>query len=422
MTKKLEEISRRWFLQEPAYFSLYCLQKLQENERMKCPVRCGQGMIEYNPVMLQDVPTEDLEKLLRVELIRIFLKHPYERKPDGVSNVALLLGSDAVIADQYNKNNTNTFDNLLPPSFFGLDGEQNYEFYSRRIQEMLPHDNSDNQGQGDGDGEGQGQGSGQGSSNGSQSQQDQQQGNGQGSGSNSQQKPKESDLNKAQQAAQGKADLWEEDEMKQQEINDLISGMKSWGSIPNHMVENIIASTKARIDYRKIVQGFRGSILSNERKLTRMRPNRRSGFQQMGSTRRFNTKLLVAVDVSGSINDVTLSNFYGVINKMFKYGIQEIDCVQFDCVLGEVRNIRKANRNIEVCGRGGTSFQPIFDYLKEHIYDGVVILTDGYAEHPNIDEQVKRTTNVLWVCEDEKSYEQHKNWMALSGRVCFMQL
>ena len=115
----------------------------------------------------------------------------------------------------------------------------------------------------------------------------------------------------------------------------------------------------------------------------------RTGFDQMGSAREFTTKLLVAVDVSGSISESSLSNFYSVINKMFKYGIDEIDCVQFDCELGPVKNIRKASRQIEVTGRGGTSFQPIFDYLLEHnTYDGLIILTDGYAPHPTIDDRI----------------------------------
>jgi predicted metal-dependent peptidase len=221
--------------------------------------------------------------------------------------------------------------------------------------------------------------------------------------------------------AAARSELWEEDEMRAQEINDLIDKMNSWGSIPGNVVQQIQASTKARIDYRKIMQGFRASVLSNKMRLTRMRPNRRTGFQQMGSVRRFDTKLLVAVDVSGSISDKTLSHFYSVINKFFKYGINEIDCVQFDYDLGEVKPIRKASRTVQIFGRGGTSFQPIFDYLAEHnIYDGLIILTDGGAPHPKMDDSIK--ANILWVCEDENSYNLCKDWMQLYGRVCWMYL
>ena len=95
--------------------------------------------------------------------------------------------------------------------------------------------------------------------------------------------------------------------------------------------------------------------------------------------------------------------------------------MQFDCELGEVKPLRKASRTVQIFGRGGTSFQPIFDYLVEHdIYDGLIILTDGYAPYPKVDDSLK--TNVLWVCEDEESYNQHKDWMQLYGRVCWMYL
>lgn len=74
---------------------------------------------------------------------------------------------------------------------------------------------------------------------------------------------------------------------------------------------------EAKINWKNVFAGFRASIISSIRKLTRMRPNRRTGFDNMGSIRRFNTKLLVAVDVSGSITTKSLQYFYGVINSAF---------------------------------------------------------------------------------------------------------
>ena len=73
-----------------------------------------------------------------------------------------------------------------------------------------------------------------------------------------------------------------------------------------------------------------------------MRPNRRSGFDNMGSIRRFDTNLLIAVDVSGSISDEVLTHFYSVIGRIFKYGIEHVDVVQFDCSLSEVQSFEKA--------------------------------------------------------------------------------
>lgn len=377
----IKKISEQWFLREPAFFALYCMQRLDINTSMRCAVRVGQGRLEYNPSLLESKSFYEAEQLMRIEMIRVFLKHPYERQPEGVSKTALLLGSDVTIADNYNKSISKEKLPLLTPEDFKLEGDESFEWYSRKIEEQL-------EGEPDPNGEGNGD---------------------------------STENAKLKQEAAEKAELWQEDNMKSQEINDLIKSLSNWGSIPGNIVEMIEASTKARIDYRQIVQGFRGNILSSKKKLTRMKPNRRTGFDQMGSAPEFTTKLLVAVDVSGSITDSTLSNFYSVINKMFKYGIDEIDCVQFDFQMGPVKNIRKASRQIEITGRGGTSFQPIFDYLQEHNnYDGLVILTDGAAPHPKIDDSIR--TEVLWICETERAYEECHNWMELCGRCCWMIL
>ena len=404
MEEVFKNISEQWFLREPAFFALYCSQQFEVNERMACAMRCGQGKVQYNPNMLKGKSTAEVEKLLKIEMIRLFLKHPYERQPEGVSRIALSLGSDVCIKSAYNGPSAQGYGTeqklpLLSPEFFNLEHDRPYEWYVRKIDEMIDGDplaksdlsNPDELS----------------TSNNSKT------------SKNS--RFQSSDMQQTLSEAAARSELWEEDDMRAMEINDLIEKMNAWGSIPGNVVQQIQASTKARIDYRKIMAGFRASILSNTMRLTRMRPNRRTGFQQMGSIRKFNTKLLVAVDVSGSISDQTLSHFYSVINKFFKYGINEIDCVQFDCELGEVKPLRKASRTVQIFGRGGTSFQPIFDYLVEHnVYDGLIILTDGYAPYPKVDDSLK--TNVLWVCEDEESYNQHKDWMQLYGRVCWMYL
>ena len=73
----LKEISEQWFLAEPAFYSLLCLQEMRENVSMPCPLRVGEGRIEYNPLLLAHKNFRETELLLRVEMIRLFLKHPY---------------------------------------------------------------------------------------------------------------------------------------------------------------------------------------------------------------------------------------------------------------------------------------------------------------------------------------------------------
>ena len=230
----------------------------------------------------------------------------------------------------------------------------------------------------------------------------------------------ETSLESGDKASEDLAQNWQQDELMSAQINETIHGINSWGSLPGNMVEQIVASTKARIDYRKVLAGFRATILSQTRKLTRMRPNRRSGFDAMGCRYDFTTSLIIGVDVSGSISKEDLQNFYTTINNFFQYGIQQIDVVQFDTTIGEVQTITKAAEQIKITGRGGTDFQPFIYFVAKHPeYDGAIIYTDGYARQPTIPASMR--TPLCWVLRSEKELKEHEKWMSESGRVCVIE-
>ncbi|MBP5302301.1 MAG: hypothetical protein J6Y88_03535 [Bacteroidales bacterium] len=377
MKERITHILEHWFLQEPALFQVVCSHELVPNRQMSCPVRSGQRRIEYNPDFLLQMTDVGLEEALRIESVRILLKHPYERRPDGCCREAIALGSNVVIGDNYSY----AAFNIEKPSDYDLPSGRTYEWYARKIQENLP------QNEGDGDGAG-------GSSDG-------------GSGQPS-------------SRTQDLSDLWDEDELALTMIDGIIDGCTSWGSLAGDFAEMLKASTKARINWRNVFSGFRASILSSKRRLTRMKPNRRTGFENMGSVRMFDTKLLVAVDVSGSISSESLSYFYGVINSAFRYGFESIDVIQFDCGVRVVQSLRKIIRETIAVGRGGTSFQEPVDYAASHGYDGLVILTDGYAPEPKMPDNMR--CKIIWVCQDGRCYAEHHHWMEKSGRVCTIEL
>ena len=232
-------------------------------------------------------------------------------------------------------------------------------------------------------------------------------------------------LAQAYDAEYGATGLWEANDMATEELNSLIKdyaarGGKNWGSLGGHLKDQILASLTAKIDYRKVLKNFRASILSDKKHLTRFKPSRRFGFEYMGSKREFTTKLLLAIDTSGSISNQDLKNFYGVINKFFKYGIESIDILNFDCELqGEPISFKKRQTSFNISGRGGTDFQPVFDYAKDHPeYDGVIIFTDGYANHPQKKPGTK--ARFVYVLRSEAEYNTHHDWMNKTGKSCFL--
>ena len=371
MLERISKITERWFLSEEALFSVFCTHRVAENSGMECHVRVGRGVIEVNPDLCEGISDKELEERLRIEVVRILLKHPYDRQPEGCSMIARALGSNCVIGDSYRLQKVE----MEKPADFKLPPNGHFEFYARCIQRLL-------------------QKSGQGLPNGDSEDHNQQY----------------ADI----------AANWQQDDLMAAQVNEIIRDVKSWGSLPGHLVEDIIASTRARVDYRKILAGFRASILSEKRKLTRMRPNRRSGFDAMGSRYDFTTRMIIGVDCSGSISNDDLSHFYSTINRFFQYGIQQIDVVQFDTQLGEVQTLLKASENIKVTGRGGTCFQPFIDFVAKHPeYDGALIYTDGYAPQPIIPANMR--TPLCWVLRSENELKKHESWMRQSGRVCVIE-
>ena len=198
------------------------------------------------------------------------------------------------------------------------------------------------------------------------------------------------------------ASLWDEDELMSERVNHEIETAQrcnQWGSLSGDLKALIESTLVSKQNFRAILSQFRASILSAKRHLTRMRPNRRYGFDAMGSQYAYSTCLLVAVDVSGSVPDEDIQRFLAVINRFFKQGIERIEVIEFDSHITtpEPLLLKQATRSIRVTGRGGTNFQPAIDYYYQNEqYDGLVFLTDGYAPTPKVPDD-KRHKPIAWI-------------------------
>ncbi|MBQ2126341.1 MAG: hypothetical protein II198_01655 [Bacteroidaceae bacterium] len=517
--ERIQKEVEQWFLTEPVFFTVYCSHRLVMNANMQCPLRSGKGRIEYNPAIIEAMPDTILRDLMRVEIIRILLQHPYARQPMGCPSIVLQKASDMVISPAYNL----AWANLARPEDFDLPTGQNYEWYAMRLNEQLEklqqaQDDSKQQqereseqqqgskkkqGQGNSQGRQQGQYGGQSGQQGGNEQESEQQGQGngelqQGQGRGQGEQPNEMAVHrdgdapckgnfggqqgeestednrqkttdnsqgnegdeltedKSQQSTvdgqgnegdeltkdnsqqstvdgneedeshakptSGYTDLWEEDQFQARQITDIVKSSSSWGSLPGGLIELIKKTAEGKIDYRAVLRMFRASILSQKRRLTRMRPSRRFGFEQMGSRYDFTTRLLIAIDTSGSVGSEDLGRYLNVTTSFFKYGIQQIDVLMFDAkVQGKPLALTDAKKNIKelkVCGRGGTDFQAPVDYAVEHPeYDGLIIITDGCAPCPDTE---RLRTKLLWVIDNESGYKSIYENLRKTGRVCLL--
>lgn len=429
MNDQVSSILERWFISEPAIFRVLCTHDIIEVSSLSCPIRSGQRRIEYNPSFFDKTSSKALEQALMKEGVRILLRHPYARRPDSCCLQAITIGSDITIGDNY------PFPDFKVerPSDYSLPGGKHYEWYSRKLQEQLSELNShepnnefeeslskvsnpaDNAETTDSNGFFLG---------------------GNFNSEETIQKEEYTTVNSTNnidteslifehwaryhEIDTAVSELWDEDELTSALIVQIIQNTKDWGSLTGGFSEYLQASVKAQISWRNILSGFRASIISSKRKLTRMRPNRRTGFSNMGSIHRFETRLLVAVDVSGSITTEDLQYFYGVVNSAFRYGISAVDVIEFDVGITSVRSLKKVIKDVKVLGRGGTSFQEPIQYANDNEYDGLIILTDGYAKKPKIPDRMK--CKIVWVCRDQSCYDDNQHWMNKIGRTCIMDI
>ena len=377
MMSVIEKISRvvdRWFLYEPLLFNTYCTHKLEENTQILCPFRTGKRRIEYNQVLLKNYSEDELELALKTEVTRILLKHPYQRVPLNPNRAALKTASDVTISEHCFRS-----EKLHDAKHYNLDTELSYEEYYKELYYICPDlklnpDGSMKDYEGlmpsMGDGE-----------------------------------------TWEYQSAANSSEFWDEDEEMADKINRQIEKAQKtnqWGSISGNCQELISASLKIPMDYRRILSQFRASVISQRRKLTRMKPNRRYGFTYMGSQFEPKTHLLVAVDVSGSIESDDLQNFFSIINRFFSYGVEAIQVIAFDTEIKQEFELKKAAKSIEVVGRGGTDFQCAIDYYEAHSeYQGLIIFTDGYAEIPRI----RLCKQILWILTGKEEYDSAVSWI-----------
>ncbi len=358
--------------------------------------------MEYDPAFVQALPDRVLADLLRLEAVRIVLKHPYTRRPAG--GAIAWLASNVTLKEHVPTS-------LPLPTAAEVFGDpalsrQYFELYCDRLLDR-PSDalagvlggargGPSDDGGGDADAD-----------------------------------PADASPAGALVAAHfdpaagpSRTQLWHEDALARELIDDVIREAErgdAWGSLPGWLVAHILATQRPRLDYRQVLRSFRTSILSSRRQLTRMKPSRRYGFVYMGSRHAFRTRLLVAVDVSGSISGDDLDKAFSSINRLFQYGVESIDVLQFDTeIRGPAVTLRRRRREAHVTGRGGTCFAPVLAYIDEHRdYDGLIIVTDGLAERPAA--PANRRTRVLWLFHHEETYLRMHAAVAHVGGAVFMR-
>ncbi|MEQ1826668.1 MAG: VWA-like domain-containing protein [Pirellula sp.] len=426
--ERMAQIVQEWFLVEPLLFGAWTTHQLRSNDRIPT-IRVGRGQIEYNSEFLDSLDDQLLGEVMRWESIRIVLKHPYERrKPIAsmaweASNLAIreCIRSSLPAPTALERFGTHEHDRKFFEYYYDLlNGDRSDASRSRSHRTSIQYDINQNKDEGS-----------------HRSEQDvcRERGeNVESVATDVEPSLRDGDCDgeygdygervaerrfhmfDADSLGPINAANWDEDQWLTDQINDLIEEIEAsqnWGTISGQSKELILATLAPKLDYRRVLSTFRATILSTRRALTRMKPSRRYGFENMGSRRDFSTRMLFAIDVSGSVASRDIQNACSIVNRFFKYGIETVDVIWFDTQIrcDQPVALKRAVRSISIDGRGGTGFQCVMDYLDNHRgYDGLIVFTDGIAPVPK--PPVKnRTTRILWL------FNHETNWRSYGGAL-----
>ena len=187
---------------------------------------------------------------------------------------------------------------------------------------------------------------------------------------------------------------------------------KDYGSLPagiSTLISDIIDKRIPKVNWKRAL-----NIFSTNSRKTRIyhsmkRISKRYGTRPGIKIKRFQ-KMAVAIDTSGSIQSEQVNEFFSEVHGIWKQGA-EIELIECDAEVQKTYNYKGITPKI-IKGGGGTSFDPVFSYLRKNRfkkYDGCIYLTDGYASEPKI----KPPCKVFWVITKNGTIGNHLKY----GRV-----
>jgi predicted metal-dependent peptidase len=160
-----------------------------------------------------------------------------------------------------------------------------------------------------------------------------------------------------------------------------------WGNIPSELRQDIRRSISHIVNWRNVLRQFVGTITRGHRRTSIKRINTRYPYIHPGVKRGYVAKLLIAIDMSGSVDNEMLALFFSELGSLTKK--VEIDILPFDCH-ADVKEIYTWRRGTIIEAKrtrsGGTDFNAptrvVNDPKNRGRWDGMLIMTDGECNAP----------------------------------------
>ena len=170
-------------------------------------------------------------------------------------------------------------------------------------------------------------------------------------------------------------------------------GGKWRGTLPAGLldyIDQLLESLKPVTNWKKMFRQF-----ANNGQTTRLEPTLKRKSKRYGTFPGHKivteSRIMVAIDTSGSVDNESLAEFFSEIHHIYRTG-SDVHIVECDTHIGKTWDY-KGKPPEAITGRGGTDFNaPVIYANKEYKPDALIYFTDGYAPAP-----VKCKCPILWV-------------------------
>ena len=160
----------------------------------------------------------------------------------------------------------------------------------------------------------------------------------------------------------------------------------TWGNMPGHLREKIMAANCQIVDPRVALRNFIGTAYSNSLIDSRMKVNRRlpewSGLIP-GKRHDQTFKIGMFADASGSMCEKDIKLCIETVNNFIKFEA-EVHFAWWDCECEIPKEHFKSIHESNVYGGGGTDPQCILEMIHKNKlqYDGIIVMSDCYFDWP----------------------------------------
>ena len=326
-------------------------------------------VLYFNPIIFLTLTIKQMESSIKHEILHILSMHLIRAKEFkvGYNPIAVTMAMDVVV---------NTYLDYLPPYATTLEWVninydlqllpfEPFEYYVEKIQialallDVVKDDSEDEGDQGE---------------------------------------PIETDYN-----PETTHDIWEEssdiEEQTLREFNDKFIEAAQKGNIP-YYIESMIAAmkkSKTALPWNLFLKRLVGAVESNQKKtITRRNRRQPDRLELRGQLRSHKAKVMVALDISGSITDAEFNQAINEVFSVVKNCSHEITIIECD---SEIRRVYQAKSVQDIQDRinirGGTLFTPVIEYANTKRIDLLVYFTDGKGEDKLL--AMPKGYKTLWV-------------------------